>query len=243
MNIKILIEYDGTRYSGWQRQKNAMTIQQTIEEALEKITGEKVRIIGSGRTDARVHALEQVANFKTNTKIPIDKLPYAINSQLPEDIVVKDAKIVPEDFHARFSAKEKSYVYKIYNGPYPSPLVRNYSYWFSKPLDVKAMNEAGKRFLGVHDFSAFRASGSPVKTSVREIYKLSFQRNHDMITMEVSANGFLYNMVRIIAGTLLDVGLHYIDIDEIDDIILSKDRNRAGRTLPPQGLCLMKVTY
>lgn len=243
MNIKILIEYDGTRYSGWQRQINAVSIQQTVEEALEKITGEKIKITGSGRTDAGVHALGQVANFKIETRIPVEKLPYAINAQLPRDIVVKGATLADDDFHARFSAKSKTYEYKIYNSVHPSALLRNYSYWCSGRPDVTAMAEAGKLFLGVHDFSAFMASGSPVKTTVREIHKITIQKCHNIITLEVCAGGFLYNMMRIMAGTLLDVGLGNTDADEITQIILSKDRNRAGKTLPPQGLCLMKVEY
>ncbi|AYO29449.1 MAG: tRNA pseudouridine38-40 synthase [Thermoanaerobacteraceae bacterium] len=243
MNVKILLEYDGTNYHGWQRQKNARSIQEVLEEAISAITGEKIRVTGAGRTDAGVHAAGQVANFKTNTRIPVEKLPYAINSRLPDDIVVKEARMVPEEFHARLSAKAKVYSYTIYNAPFPSPLLRNYTYFFPLPLDMGAMKEAASQFVGLHDFSAFRASGSPVKSSVRQINRLEINRCQDLIKIEIEANGFLYNMVRIIAGTLLDAGLHKINPGEVASIIRSGDRDRAGKTLPPQGLCLLKVVY
>jgi tRNA pseudouridine38-40 synthase len=214
-----------------------------LEEAISAITGEKIRVTGAGRTDAGVHAAGQVANFKTNTRIPVEKLPYAINSRLPDDIVVKEARMVPEEFHARLSAKAKVYSYTIYNAPFPSPLLRNYTYFFPLPLDMGAMKEAASQFVGLHDFSAFRASGSPVKSSVRQINRLEINRCQDLIKIEIEANGFLYNMVRIIAGTLLDAGLHKINPGEVASIIRSGDRDRAGKTLPPQGLCLLKVVY
>ncbi len=245
MNIKILIEYDGTGYHGWQRQKNALSIQEVLEDAISSITRETIKIIGAGRTDARVHAIGQVANFRSNTKIPIEKLPYAINSRLPNDIAVKDAKIVPEDFHARFSAKSKIYIYRIYNAPFPSPLLRNYTYFFPLDLDINAISKALPFFVGTHDFAAFMASGSDVKSTVRNIERLEAHKRQDLdlIEFEIQANGFLYNMVRIIAGTLLEVGLGKIKPGEINSIIKSKRRENAGRTLPPQGLCLREVIY
>lgn len=243
MNIKIIIEYDGSNYHGWQCQKNALSIQEVLEKAISNITGEQIRVIGAGRTDAGVHALAQVANFITNTKIPPEKLPLAINSQLPKDIVVKDAKIMPEDFHSRFWAKGKVYTYKIYNALYPSPFLRKYSYFFPLPLDVNKMSEAAKYFIGVHDFSAFRATGSSVKSTIREIRNLNIFKNGDLINIQVEANGFLYNMMRIISGTLLQVGLNQIKPSDIASIIESKDRTQAGKTLPPNGLYLIKVMY
>jgi len=243
MNVKILLEYDGTAYCGWQRQKNALSIQEVLEKAISSITNEEIRVIGAGRTDAGVHALGQVANFKTNTRIPIEKLPYAINSKLPEDIVVKHAEIVPDDFHARFCAKSKVYTYTIYNSKFPSPLLRRYSYFCSSPLDTDAMKRAAQLLIGTHDFKAFMASGSPVKSTVRHVERLEVVRNGDIVRIEVQANGFLYNMVRIIAGTLLDVGMGKINADEITSIIESRDRFYAGKTLAPQGLCLVKVIY
>lgn len=243
MNVKILLEYDGSNYHGWQRQKNALTIQEVVEEAVYKVTGEKVKVIGAGRTDAGVHARGQVANFHTNCRIPVERLPYAINSHLPEDIVVKGAEEVPDDFHARYSAKAKVYTYTIYNAPFPSPLMRKYSYFYPHILDVEAMQEAAKAFVGIHDFTAFRASGSPVKSSIRNVMRLEVKKNKDVITIEVEADGFLYNMVRIIAGTLLEVGSGKRTPEEIPSVISSRDRERAGITLPAHGLCLEKVVY
>jgi len=243
MNVKIVMEYDGTAYCGWQRQKNALSIQEVLERAISSITGERIHVIGAGRTDAGVHALGQVANFKTNTRIPIDKLPYAINSKLPEDIVVKHAEHVSEDFHARFWAKSKVYTYTIYNSKFPSPLYRRYSYFCREPLDIDAMQKAAQYFLGSHDFKAFMASGSPVKSTVRHVRRLEVVRNGDIVRIEIEADGFLYNMVRIIAGTLLDVGKGKKEADEMASIIKSGERFYAGKTLAPQGLCLVKVNY
>ncbi|WP_422448589.1 tRNA pseudouridine(38-40) synthase TruA [Thermoanaerobacterium sp. DL9XJH110] len=243
MNVRILLEYDGTNYHGWQRQKNAPSVQEVLERAISAVTGEKIRVIGAGRTDAGVHALGQVANFRTDTRIPVEKLPYAINSRLPEDIAVKGAEIVPDDFHARFSARGKVYTYTIYNAPFPSPLFRNYSYFFPLSLDIEAMQEAAAHFVGEHDFKAFRATGSPVKSTVRRVRRFEIRKDRNLITMEVEADGFLYNMVRIMAGTLLEVGLHKMEPYEIASVLESGDRTRAGRTLPPQGLCLVKVVY
>jgi len=243
MNVKIVLEYDGTDYSGWQRQKNAPTIQEVLETSISAITREKIQVIGSGRTDAGVHALEQVANFKTNTKIPIEKLPYAINSKLPEDIVVKDARIVPDNFHARFSAKSKIYAYTIYNAPFPSPIYRKHSLFIAMPLDVKSMTKAAISLTGVHDFSAFKASGSPVKSPIRHVMGIEVLKEGAFIKILIQANGFLYNMVRIMAGTLLEVGKGKTQPWEVASILLSRDRNRAGKTLPPHGLSLLKVNY
>jgi len=243
VNVKIVLEYDGTNYHGWQRQKNACSIQEVLEKAISAITGEKIRITGAGRTDAGVHATGQAASFKTSTRIPLEKLPYAINSRLPDDIVVKSAVEVPEDFHARLSAKAKVYAYTIHNAPFPSPLLRKYTYFFPLPLDTDAMKQAAGLFVGVHDFSAFRAAGSPAKTSVRRVNRLEVGRSEDLIRIEIEADGFLYNMVRIISGTLLDVGLHKICPEEVASIIASGERDRAGKTLPPQGLCLLRVIF
>jgi tRNA pseudouridine38-40 synthase len=243
LNVKILLEYDGTNYHGWQRQKNALTIQEVVEKAIFKITGEKVKVIGAGRTDAGVHARGQVANFHTNCRIPVERLPYAINSHLPEDIAVKGAQVVSDDFHARYSAKSKVYSYTIYNAPFPSPLMRRYSYFYPHIIDVEAMREAAKAFVGVHDFAAFRASGYSVKSSVRNIMRLEVRKASNAITIEIEADGFLYNMVRIIAGTLLEVGSGKRAPEEIPLVISSRKRERAGITLPAHGLCLEKVVY
>lgn len=242
-NIKLLIEYDGTEYHGWQYQTNARTIQGEMLKAIKKITGKDVNLIGAGRTDAGVHAKGQVANFVIDTKIPVQRLPYALNSLLPDDIVVKGADIVEEYFHARKNATGKEYRYYILNSEQPSALLRNYVYHFKYRLNLDDMKRGADLLIGTHDFSAFKASGSEVASSVRTIRRLELNTIDEMIELVIEANGFLYNMVRIIAGTLLLVGVGKINWSDISYIIESRNRNRAGPTLPPQGLYLYKVFY
>jgi tRNA pseudouridine38-40 synthase len=242
-NIKIVIEYDGTRYCGWQRQKNGVSIQETIEKAIEKVTGEKTEIIGSSRTDAGVHAKGQVANFLTSSTVPPEKICYAINSFLPDDIVILSSQEVPLDFHSRYSSKGKKYSYTILNRKIPSALLKNYSAHIPYELNIEDMIRASKYFLGEHDFSAFKSTGSSVKGNVRTIKRLELIKDEDIIKMFIEANGFLYNMVRIIAGTLIEVGKGRIKPDDIPFIIDSRDRKKAGPTAPAQGLCLEKVYY
>ena len=242
-NIRLIIEYDGKGFNGWQKQPNKLNIQGEIERAIEEITGEKIDLIASGRTDAGVNALGQVANFKTESLIPAEKFPYAINSKLKKSIVVKSAEEVPERFHSRYSVKEKTYRYTINNSEQGTAIYRDMEYHFPIKLDVEKMGEAIKYFEGEHDFSAFKASGTSSKNSVRIIYRTKLWKENDRIYIELTGNGFLYNMIRIIAGTLLDVGLGKTKPEEITDIINSKDRKLAGRTLPANGLCLMEVKY
>ncbi|HPD00978.1 MAG TPA: tRNA pseudouridine(38-40) synthase TruA [Acetivibrio sp.] len=242
-NIKLTIEYDGTNYHGWQTQNNARTVQDVIEKAIEGLTGEKVALIGSSRTDYGVHALGQVANFATNSTIPGDRFCYALNRILPEDIVIRESCEVGLDFHARFQAKGKKYRYIIYNSRFPSAILRNRAYHVSYNLDIDEMKKAALSFLGTHDFSTFKASGSSVKTSVRTITSVSLEKNGDVLEFEICGNGFLYNMVRIIVGTLVDVGMGRIKADDISDIINGKDRKKAGRTAPAHGLYLVEVYY
>ncbi len=242
-NIKLLIEYDGTNFCGWQRQNNGRTIQEEIEKALEKVLKRPVKIHGSGRTDTGVHALGQVASFKANITVPMDKIPLALNSLLPEDISVKGASEVEEDFHARYSAKGKKYIYQIYNGPLRSPLLRNYAYFVTQPLDLNRMQEAARCFLGTHDFKGFMASGSSVQDTVRNLYKLDVYFHEKIIKIEIEGNGFLYNMVRIIAGTLVEVGKGKIPAEDMKSIIASGIRESAGPTAPAQGLYLAEVFY
>lgn len=242
-NIKLIIEYDGKSFNGWQKQPNKLNIQGEIEKAIGEITGEEIDLIASGRTDAGVHSLGQTANFKTNSNIPIEKFPIAINSKLKKSIVIKSAEEVDERFHSRYSVKSKKYRYTINNSQYGSAIYRDMEYHFPFDLDVQKMQEAAKFFEGEHDFKAFKASGTSSKSSVRTIFKAEVIKNEDRIYIELTGNGFLYNMVRIIAGTLLDVGLEKIKPEEIKDIIESKDRSKAGKTLPPSGLCLIKVNY
>jgi tRNA pseudouridine38-40 synthase len=242
-NIMLVIEYDGTNYHGWQYQKNAITVQEVLEKAIEKVTGEKVNLIGSSRTDTGVHALYQVANFKTKTKIPPEKLPYALNAVLPEDVVVIKAQEVDKSFHARYSARSKRYRYLILNRQFPMPTMRNYCWHVPYPLDVEAMKKASFFLKGTHDFSAFKASSTKKVNPVKTIYDLSVEKNDEIIKIEVEANGFLYNMVRIIVGTLVYVGLGKIKAGDIPAIIESKDRTKAGITAPPQGLYLIRILY
>lgn len=242
-NIKLTIEYDGTNYHGWQSQKNALSIQDTLENALRKLTGEECKLIGSSRTDVGVHALGQVANFHTNSRIPPEKFSYALNSILPKDIAIKESAEVPLDFHSRHCAKGKKYKYIICNSTYRPALLRNRAWHISSPLNIEAMSKAAMYFQGTHDFSAFRATGSSVKTSVRTIMQTSLKANEEIIEFEISGNGFLYNMVRIIMGTLAEVGMGKIPYDAVPEIIESCDRTRAGKTAPAQGLYLVEVYY
>lgn len=242
-NIKLTIEYDGKDFNGWQKQPNKLNIQGEIERAIYNITKEEVDLIGSGRTDAGVHAFGQIANFKTNSNISIEKMAIAINSQLKNSIVVKKAEEVDERFHSRYNAKRKTYRYVINNTEYGSAIYRNLEYHFPIKLIVEKMQEAAKYFEGEHDFKAFKSSGTSGKNSVRTIYKAEVRTDGERILIELTGNGFLYNMVRIISGTLLDVGLGKIEPSEIEDIINSKDRTRAGKTLPAHGLYLVKVNY
>lgn len=242
-NIKLTIEYDGKCYNGWQKQPNKLNIQGEIEKAIYNITKEKVDLIGSGRTDAGVHALGQVANFKTDSQIPIEKLAIAINSQLKNSIVIKNAEEVNERFHSRYNAKQKTYRYIINNSKTGSAIYRNLEYCFPIKLDVEKMKKAAKYFEGEHDFKAFKSSGTSSKNSVRTIYKAEVKQDKERIIIELTGNGFLYNMVRIISGTLLDVGLGKILPEKIPNIIEEKNRQKAGKTLPPHGLYLVAVEY
>ena len=242
-NIKLKIEYDGKDFNGWQKQPNKPNIQGEIERAIYNITKEEVDLIGSGRTDAGVHALGQVANFKTNSNILIEKLALAINSQLKNTIIIKKAEEVDERFHSRYNAKHKTYRYIINNSPCGTAIYRNLEYCFPIKLDVSKMQEAAKYFEGEHDFKAFKSSGTSAKNSVRTIYNASVKQEGEKIIIELTGNGFLYNMVRIISGTLLDVGLQKIKPEEIKNIIEEKDRQKAGKTLPAHGLYLVEVKY
>ena len=242
-NIKLTIEYDGKCYNGWQKQPNKLNIQGEIERAIYNITKEEVDLIGSGRTDAGVHALGQVANFKTNSQISIEKLPLAINSQLKNSIVIKEAEEVNERFHSRYNAQRKTYRYIINNSKCGTAIYRNLEYSYPFKLDAEKMKQASKYFEGEHDFKAFKSSGTSSKNSVRTIYKAIVKQEGEKIIIELTGNGFLYNMVRIISGTLLDVGLGKIQPEEIPEMIESKDRQRAGKTLPAHGLYLVEVKY
>ena len=246
-NIKMTIEYEGTNYHGWQAQKNAVAICDVVTKAIRTATGEEdVKLIGASRTDAGVHAYGQVVNFNTCANIPPDKYPFVLNVLLPDDIVVKESREASERFHAQYYAKGKAYSYLIYSGKTPSALMRNRAYFVPVKLRIGKMQEAALHFLGSQDFSAFCAAGAMVKSFVRTVHSLEVRKvgdNGDVIEIAISGNGFLYNMVRIIAGTLVDVGKAKIAPGDVPQIIASLDRRRAGRTAPPQGLYLNEVFY
>lgn len=242
-NIKLTIEYDGTNYHGWQSQINALTVQDVVTKAVSELVGEKCSIIGASRTDFGVHAYGQTANFVTESNIPADKFAYALNCSLPDDISIRKSEEVPMDFHSRFSAKGKKYRYLIFNQPHPSALLRHRAYHVYRPMDLGAMERAAQYFLGKHDFSAFRATGSDVKTSERTITGVALKKTDDVIEFEISGDGFLYNMVRIIAGTLVDVAVGKKAAEDIPVILESLDRTKAGKTAPAHGLYLVEVYY
>lgn len=243
-NIKMTIKYDGSRYKGFQRlQDNDMTIQGKIESVLSKMTDENIEIIGSGRTDMGVHAYGQVANFKTNSDMSIKKMEAYLYEYLPEDIVVTQLEEVEERFHSRYNAKSKVYLYKIYNNKVHDPFLRKYTTHISKRLDLDLMKEASQFLIGEHDFTSFASSKSKKKSNIRTIESISIQENNNVIEIYVEGDGFLYNMVRIIAGALLEVGLRKKSPQDIKDILDAKDRTKASDTAPAKGLYLYKVKY
>lgn len=242
-NIKLVIEYDGAHYGGWQKQNNNKTIQGVLEKAISKATGEEIEVIGSSRTDAGVHAKGMVANFKTNSSIPAERFREAINRNLPDDIAILSSEEVEEGFHARYSSKGKTYSYTIINRYEKVAIGKDYCCLVKEPLNVENMEEACKYFIGKHDFSAFKTNGSSVKTSVRTVSELYIEKNQENIKIYISADGFLYNMVRIIVGTLVEVGKGKIYPKDIENIIISKERSKAGPCVQPNGLVLEKVYY
>lgn len=246
-NIAVKIMYDGGAYHGWQTQPNGITVQERMEAVLTELTGEKTSVCGCSRTDSGVHALEYVFNFKSNTGIPAERLPYAINTHLGNDgIAAIAAKDVEEDFNARFSSDGKRYVYKIWNSPLRNPFTAKYSWFVPYRLNVESMKAAAEKFCGKHDFSAFMAAGGSQKTTVRTVRDCVVSESSEwkeQIEIEVEADAFLYNMVRIITGTLVEVGTGRKSVEDIEKIIRECDRREAGMTAPPEGLFLKKVFY
>ncbi len=242
-NIKLTLQYDGTAYHGWQTQENAVTVQATVENVIKKLTGTKPQLVGCGRTDTGVHAKKYICNFKSETSIPCDKLPYALNSQLPGNIVCTHAEYADRNFDSRKSAKGKTYTYLIANSQYRNVFYTTRAWHYRYKLDIEEMRKAARHFLGTHDFIGFAASGFTVKTTVRTITDIKIDSDGDIISISVTGNGFLYNMVRIIAGTLVFAGNGKIKPEDIPDIIASKERKRAGITAPACGLYLTEVFY
>lgn len=261
-NIALITEFDGTRFSGWQTQEDSIrTVQGTLEKALGQICGHPVTLYSSSRTDAGVHALGHISNFRTNNRIPVERLPLAASTKLPDDLVVKHAMLAFDDFNARYHAKAKTYSYYIWNARRPSAILGRYSYHEPVMLDIDKMKLAASDLVGFHDFTSFKAAGGQTKTSGRELYRVAVEvveegrqdgiglgfankdKNGRLIRVIVTGSGFLYNMMRIIAGTLLYIGLGKIGVDQIPSILAAQDREHAGKTLPPQGLVLDEVFY
>jgi len=242
-NIKITVEYDGASYFGWQRQPNHMTIQQRLEEAVEAVTQAHTTVHGSGRTDTGVHARGQVAHLHTESSIPPEKFPYALNAHLPHDIAVLSAEDVAADFHARFSALSKTYAYTILNQPIRSPTRERYATRVWPAVDVSLMQQAASCLVGEHDFAAFQSEGSRPGSTVRCVTRAELASDPPLIVFWIEANGFLYNMVRAIVGTLLLVGHGKVSPSRFRSVLESGARDQAGPTAPARGLCLMQVTY
>lgn len=243
MRVKLIVAYDGTNYSGWQIQPNGVTIEQKLNEALSALLGEDIRVTGASRTDAGVHSLGNVCVFDTNTRMPAEKISYALNQRLPEDIVVQDSCQVAESFHPRFSKSRKTYEYRILNRKFRMPTRRLDTYFYYYPLDVGKMQEAADHLVGEHDFKSFCAANAQSRTSVRTIYSCTVTKKEDVIAIRVTGNGFLYNMVRIIAGTLIKVGTGELVPSDMDRILEAKDRSAAGPTAPAHGLTMIGLIY
>lgn len=235
--------YDGTSYHGFQTQKNAVTVQETIEKALSEFLKENITVYGCGRTDSGVHAKKYIFNFKTDSTVPADRFPLAMKMYLPDDIVFLNSEEADNDFHARYSIKKKTYVYRIYNSNRLNPFERKYSYFYPQSLDLKKMQSACKIIEGKHDFKAFMASGGQVKTTVRTVYDLHLEKDGDVISVYATADGFLYNMVRIITGTLIDIGNTKITNSDIERAFFTNERKMLGTTVPPQGLFMYDIEY
>ena len=240
---KLKISYDGTNYSGWQKQPNGVTIQELLWKALETCTGQDLKLIGSGRTDAGVHAFGQTANFKCETRLNSEAFQNGLNSLLPNDIVIKKCESVSDDFHARFNVKRKTYQYRILNQNLPAAINRQYAWFIKRKLNIVSMRHACDHLIGDHDFKAFEGTGSPRAHTIRNISKAELTAQDHCIYFNIEANGFLRYMVRNIIGTLVNVGLGKITAEDFKLIMDSKDRSQAGATAPPHGLFLVKVLY
>lgn len=243
MRYMLRVAYDGTEYCGWQSQPGLRTVEGTLKSALDRLMGQDIRLIGASRTDAGVHAEGNVAVFDCDTTIPEDKIKYALNNLLPEDVVVTESVTVNDDFHPRHCDCRKTYQYRILNTPLPDPNRRRNTYFYRGEIDIDSMKRAAVYIVGEHDFACFMASGSQVKDTVRTVYDLELDRQDDIITMTIQGNGFLYNMVRIIAGTLLMVGRGQLRPEVLEKIIKSGDRSKAGPTAPAKGLTLKRIEY
>ena len=241
--VMLTVAYDGTGYHGWQLQPNVITVESVLNEKLSELFGEEIRVIGASRTDTGVHALGNIAVFDTNARMPAEKVSYALNQRLPEDIRIQKSIEVPIDFHPRHQNSRKTYEYKILNREFPQPIQRLYAHFTYVPLDIERMQKAADYFVGEHDYKSFCSVNTVAETTVRTIYALTVEKQDEMITIRVTGSGFLYNMVRIIAGTLMEVGRGNLEPENIPDILNSLDRTKAGPTAPACGLTLVKYQY
>lgn len=241
--VKLTVAYDGTNYCGWQVQPNGITIQEVLNQCLSEFTGEKIETIGASRTDAGVHALGNVAVFDTEMRMPGDKFSFALNQRLPEDIRIQKSEEVDVNFHPRYIKSQKTYEYRILNRRFPIPTERFYSHFTYIPLDIEKMREAAEYLVGEHDFKSFCGTGAQVKTTVRTVKEIQIEKNEDRITIRITGEGFLYNMVRIIAGTFMDIGGGLYPPEKMQEILEAKDRKKAGPTAPARGLTLMEIQY
>lgn len=242
-NIALKLMYVGTAYHGWQVQKNAISVAETLEKALSLVVGHPVKCVGAGRTDAGVHAEVYIANFRTTSTIPCDRFPLAVNTRLPDDIVVVSAREVSQEFNAIGSCLKKEYTYRVYNSRIRNAFYVNRAYFYPKHLDEAVMRDAASRFVGTHDFAAVRAVGTDVRSTVRTVYYFDVTRKGDLIELKVCANGFLYNMVRAMVGTVIYAADGKLRLEDIDGILLRGDRTEAGPTVPPGGLYMSKLWY
>lgn len=241
--VKLIISYDGTNYCGWQVQINGITVEEVINRELSRMLGEDIAVIGASRTDSGVHALGNVAVFDTFSKIPPEKMCFALNQRLPDDIRIQDSCEVPLDFHPRYCDSTKTYEYKILNRRFDNPVMRLYTHFVYMPLDYEKMQEAAKYLVGEHDFKSFCSARTQVTDTLRTIYSLDVSKEDDIIKIRISGNGFLYNMVRIIVGTLIKVGLKVYPPEYVKEILEACDRNVAGPKAPAKGLTLIGIVY
>ncbi len=242
--VRLFVAYDGTDYCGWQIQPNGITVEEVLNEKLKKVTGEEIRVIGASRTDSGVHALGNVAVFDTETTIPPERMAYALNQKLPEDIVIVKSDEVPADWHPRYQdAVSKTYEYHIHNAPVPNPMKRRYSTHVSFPLDVEKMREGAQYLVGEHDFASFCNIRTNVEDTVRTVTSLEITKSGEDLIIRITGNGFLYNMVRIIAGTLIRVGRGFYEPERVKEILEERERTAAGVTAAPNGLVLVEIDY
>lgn len=243
MRVKLIVAYDGTNYKGWQVQPNGITIEEVLNKKLTELLGEEITVTGASRTDSGVHSLGNVAVFDTRTRMPAEKISFALNQRLPEDIVVQNSCEVPADWHPRYQNSRKTYEYRILNRTFPMPSRRFDTYFYHHPLDVERMKLAASYLEGEHDFKSFCAVGAQVKSTVRRIYSCKVEKEGDIITIRVTGNGFLYNMVRIIAGTLIKVGGGELSPERLPEILSAQERSAAGPTAPARGLTMIGIEY